>query len=887
MQDGKETSLLLGNGAINFKIPIDPAIPISDSDITNIEEGAPLYKDKTLVQREGGDSLFVIYQGKRYLIENNSLTIKLYGLDKEPINRIGDILDKIPEGGGLPKYPEKTLIKSSDNTLYLIQDDKIYKIADKETLEAMGLSKTKEGEIIIMAKRVNYPQLTDPIMQLRINGKPIKEWQVSNSTSLQEYKVNVALIDGEIPLDIMLMNRAGSVFDPYLWIEEIKIDNKTYSPSQATFDRASPPLEGAYFNPNLYTDGKDVVGGTKAMQVPGALRFKINLDSAISLTNEEIANIPHEGVLPKQFNDGSLVQDNNGKSYFISQGEKRFISPEYLSFYHTSVNQTGNLSLIPEGEAFPKYPENSILTDGINKYLYTQGKKLKFETLDELTKNGFTPEEGNVPVPVTIQMKNKSIEYNVPVQLWIDGNMVKEWAPSSVGIAIYPPPPTTYNFDLPLSPGKHKIEVIFPQIKSITPIVDYIQIGDQIIQPEDRKGEYNKGGIYQFGTYRDKIEVFPSQEIITSPGALRFTDVEIIPSIRVSSEELNNIPSLKLPNKSASLDSSPSSQDPSFISPPWYEPYDISENNIETQASSDLLSLEGKFIKFDNYYFYIMNGRKRLVETLDAYLPKEKQAEIIEVKVEDLIKLKTGDPLPKIEFPDGSLIKYGGYTFIIFSGMKHLISNGAITLFGFDKSTIKDVDGDKFASIPTGEPISVKVVTNSSLGSFLLIGNERRYIPTDHTSSVILNTIGQVSAETIDSSSLLEYAPGDAVDKIEPPPPPPPQPQPKKKKWWQKVWSAVSGIVSTVVRGLPVIGQIYTFASAIAGKDFITGQKITGVDRWLSLLGPLSRGASQFKSLTNLATRIDKARDGLLPKFNSKVSKIGDWKIRIVDFSGV
>jgi len=41
------------------------------------------------------------------------------------------------------------------------------------------------------------------------------------------------------------------------------------------------------------------------------------------------------------------------------------------------------------------------------------------------------------------------------------------------------------------------------------------------------------------------------------------------------------------------------------------------------------------------------------------------------------------------------------------------------------------------------------------------------------------------------------------------------------------------------------------------------GQKLTGVDRWLSLLGPLSRGASQFKSLANLATRIDKAKDSL------------------------
>ncbi|MEW6103877.1 MAG: pre-toxin TG domain-containing protein, partial [bacterium] len=104
------------------------------------------------------------------------------------------------------------------------------------------------------------------------------------------------------------------------------------------------------------------------------------------------------------------------------------------------------------------------------------------------------------------------------------------------------------------------------------------------------------------------------------------------------------------------------------------------------------------------------------------------------------------------------------------------------------------------------------------------------------------------------------YVPKDALEKIEPPPPPP---QPKKKKWYQKVWSVVSGVVSTVVRGLPGIGQIYSFATAIAGRDFITGQKLSGADRWLSLLGPLARGASMFKQTANLANTINKTKDAI------------------------
>ncbi|MEW6104345.1 MAG: pre-toxin TG domain-containing protein, partial [bacterium] len=104
------------------------------------------------------------------------------------------------------------------------------------------------------------------------------------------------------------------------------------------------------------------------------------------------------------------------------------------------------------------------------------------------------------------------------------------------------------------------------------------------------------------------------------------------------------------------------------------------------------------------------------------------------------------------------------------------------------------------------------------------------------------------------------YVPKDALEKIEPPPPPP---QPKKKKWYQKVWSVVSGVVSTVVRGLPGIGQIYTFATAIAGRDFITGQKLSGADRWLSFLGPLARGASMFRQTANLANTINKTKDAI------------------------
>ncbi|MEW6007996.1 MAG: hypothetical protein AB1595_07650 [bacterium] len=107
---------------------------------------------------------------------------------------------------------------------------------------------------------------------------------------------------------------------------------------------------------------------------------------------------------------------------------------------------------------------------------------------------------------------------------------------------------------------------------------------------------------------KDRIDIYPSQETITSPGALRFKDIEIIPSINLSSSELANIPDLI--SSSASSNPTPS-LDPSLVSPPWYEPYDLEENLQSKTPSPESRvpnpeSLEGRFIKFQDYVFYVM-----------------------------------------------------------------------------------------------------------------------------------------------------------------------------------------------------------------------------------------------------------------------------------------
>ncbi|MEW6103870.1 MAG: hypothetical protein AB1630_08695 [bacterium] len=200
--------------------------------------------------------------------------------------------------------------------------------------------------------------------------------------------------------------------------------------------------------------------------------------------------------------------------------------------------------------------------------------------------------------------------------------------------------------------------------------------------------------------------------INTCPGSLRFKDIEIIPSINVSSDELANIPDFNISdNKSDSGSLSPS-LDPSLVSPPWYNPYETSESNIQTQSQDfNPQSYEGKFIKYQDYTFYIMNGKKRLIpnNSVKAYAPDG--TSITELTSEQLSQFPTGDVLPEIKYPDGSLIKTVEYYsnvpslikkedyFLIFSGTKHLIDTGTMQIFSLKPNDAKSISDDEFLSI--------------------------------------------------------------------------------------------------------------------------------------------------------------------------------------------
>ncbi|MEK9148511.1 MAG: hypothetical protein AAB267_00535, partial [Candidatus Desantisbacteria bacterium] len=758
--------------------------------------GVPLYEDGTLLQKEEGSELYVLFNNERYSI--SLLSRKLYGLENKEIKTIGDSIEAIPLAEEeLPSYPDKTMIKGTDGKQQVISDGKRWDIPDEETFEAMGLSKIKEREVTIRARaRRGYLNLPDPnpMMQLRIDNKPIKEWLVS-STEIQEYKAKIPLSDGKISMDIMSLNGSQSTNGYWLTIEDVKVDGKIHFPSnEAVYDYASGAINYS-FNPQLYIDGKYLYEGVNYMLFPGAFRFNLDLDSAISLTDEEMAEIPEGGTLPKSFKDGSLVKSED-RTYFIQQGERRLLSEGYLKLSDSTVITDDRVKELAEADGLPKYPDGIVLTDGTDKYLYTDEKKLKFTSLDELTKQNFTPETGNSTITIDL----KSAYYSkqaIPMQLWIDGEMKREWAVKWAG--------GSFSFDLPLISKKHSIDLIFPNLPSasqpdniqvITPtnpqiIIDSIKVGDKTIKPEEMKfdagGTYtyiqsgngliikyaipilSPSGAYTYAQYKDGTNLSSLPEKITTTGAVRF-EAETYPTLTVSKEELDTIPNYSPPVSASSVSSSPISSLSYYISSTTEEP-----------PSAELSSLEGSFIKGGDKTFYVMNGRRRPIpeNSLASYIPKD--TEVKEVPLDILAKLTLDAPLPEIKYPDGTIIEGAGHRFIIFSGTKHIIDHEpTYKLYGLDQKPVikftQEKEIEELASIPTGDIIPLaKVVQENSLGYFLLAGGKRMYIPNNPESlSYYLNAVKQNSALVISNDELLSYAPGEALQKIEPPQPAPP-----------------------------------------------------------------------------------------------------------------
>ncbi|MEW6482282.1 MAG: carbohydrate-binding domain-containing protein [bacterium] len=367
------------------------------------------YEDGTLIKRD--DRVYVMMGGGKRLIPDEK-TFNILGFDhKDEISLSNDEFNLIPDLGSLApiKYENGSIVKGVDHKLYLMSYGSKIEIPDQTTYEALGLN-IADHTITIRAKGKADDNVY-PIIQLRIDGEVIKEWFVSSE--YKDYTTTVPLSEGEHKIEVVYPNdqdietvmnssqrREKSWFglkekifttywssdnviaDRSLVVDCIKIDNETIQAedtSQVKYDK------GISNNFDSFSDEQNAIPGQENLEDAGALRFKHNFKTAISVSNEDLVNIPEGGSLPLvKYPNGTILKDESGKLYLMRMGQRKLIPDkitfEALGFKEDKIISVNSSSLqeIPEDEAIPviKYPNRTLLRSQEGKvYMINLGIK--------------------------------------------------------------------------------------------------------------------------------------------------------------------------------------------------------------------------------------------------------------------------------------------------------------------------------------------------------------------------------------------------------------------------------------------------------------------------------------------------------------------------------
>ncbi|MDI6751560.1 MAG: hypothetical protein QME07_01700 [bacterium] len=139
---------------------------------------AAKYEDGTLIRNN--DKIYAMIAGGKRLIPDEK-TFGIMGFDhKDEITISEEEFALISDLGELPKikYGDGSIIKESDDKLYLMNQGMKIEIPDKTTYEALGLNVSDHTFTIRAKGRADDGVF--PIIQLRIDGQVIKEWFVTN-----------------------------------------------------------------------------------------------------------------------------------------------------------------------------------------------------------------------------------------------------------------------------------------------------------------------------------------------------------------------------------------------------------------------------------------------------------------------------------------------------------------------------------------------------------------------------------------------------------------------------------------------------------------------------------------------------------------------------------
>ncbi|MEW6007629.1 MAG: hypothetical protein AB1595_05720, partial [bacterium] len=142
------------------------------------------------------------------------------------------------------------------------------------------------------------------------------------------------------------------IADRSLSVDFIKVDNATIEAedtSQVKYDK------GISNNFASFSDEQNAISGQENLDDAGALRFRYDFKTAISVSNEELKNIPEAGSLPLiKYPNGTILKDESKRLYLMRLGERKLIPDkttfEALGFKEDKIISVNSSSLqeIPE-----------------------------------------------------------------------------------------------------------------------------------------------------------------------------------------------------------------------------------------------------------------------------------------------------------------------------------------------------------------------------------------------------------------------------------------------------------------------------------------------------------------------------------------------------------
>lgn len=342
------------------------------------------YPNGTLV-KGSGPNVYLIQGGLRRLIPDKT-TFESLGFEWNRVKTIQtNELSLIAEGEPIPaiKYRNGTLLEGPDGKTYIMAYGcKVATPEDKLIRDELGIG-LKERTITIRAGG-KADRGACPLIQLRVDGVIAREWFVSSG--YQDYTVSLPLTEGEHQIDLFYVNdmdyytqlvtekktktsltgkttttveqRAVStpIADRTLWIDYIKVDDMVLEAEnrEVAYDIGRPyalptftdgkgvtsngmrtdieqlkrpsiggPGFSRYGSVNLNPSHEFDIPGARQMLWSGALRFKVNIDTALKLPSGELEAIPSGGEIPRIiYPNGTLMRDKDGSGLHYHLGHK-------------------------------------------------------------------------------------------------------------------------------------------------------------------------------------------------------------------------------------------------------------------------------------------------------------------------------------------------------------------------------------------------------------------------------------------------------------------------------------------------------------------------------------------------------------------------------------